>query len=388
MHLKFYRRRAFGTLFGKRYPNPLTVSGTITSDNNDDSTGQEAGSGLTLTGPITITVTETFTSKSSEIPTSSTTESTTTSSSDNPSSVSASTASESPTTSATLSMTTVDQTSTSLTSFFTTSSSTTVLSTPSASVSVRPVASSRAETSKLPAGAIVGVVIACFLLLVASVIVIFRKRSVRNRIKLRGFWANRNTPLPTDKGISSEKYPFPAAFSPTVQPPANPISSWNSGGADNNILTNKAPITQPRVPVPRFIATPPPIMPAALEERSVSPGPKRGSKLNVVAASLPPLSPFGVTVKYTFYTSLLDELQITVGERVRILAEYDDGWGLCVNSRGEQGVIPLECIDRSDISVSPARLDSRLSVKAQARRKSSLPPTPRSPVVELNPRRF
>ena len=29
-----------------------------------------------------------------------------------------------------------------------------------------------------------------------------------------------------------------------------------------------------------------------------------------------------------------------------MLGEYDDGWALCANSRGEQGMVPLECLDR------------------------------------------
>ena len=30
-----------------------------------------------------------------------------------------------------------------------------------------------------------------------------------------------------------------------------------------------------------------------------------------------------------------------------VLGEFDDGWALCANTRGEQGVVPLECLDRS-----------------------------------------
>ncbi|KZT27335.1 hypothetical protein NEOLEDRAFT_1051446, partial [Neolentinus lepideus HHB14362 ss-1] len=52
-------------------------------------------------------------------------------------------------------------------------------------------------------------------------------------------------------------------------------------------------------------------------------------------------------VRCTFIPSLPDELPITTGETVRILGEYDDGWALCVNGRGEQGMVPLECLDKS-----------------------------------------
>lgn len=58
------------------------------------------------------------------------------------------------------------------------------------------------------------------------------------------------------------------------------------------------------------------------------------------------LFPFGATVIYTFITSLPDELSIRVGETIRVLAEYDDGWALSLNARGEQGMVPLQCLDR------------------------------------------
>lgn len=58
------------------------------------------------------------------------------------------------------------------------------------------------------------------------------------------------------------------------------------------------------------------------------------------------LFPFGATVICTFITSLPDELSIRVGETIRVLAEYDDGWALSFNARGEQGMVPLQCLDR------------------------------------------
>lgn len=49
-------------------------------------------------------------------------------------------------------------------------------------------------------------------------------------------------------------------------------------------------------------------------------------------------------IRCTFIPSLPDELSITTGETVTILNEYDDGWALCANVRGEQGMVPLECL--------------------------------------------
>ena len=52
-------------------------------------------------------------------------------------------------------------------------------------------------------------------------------------------------------------------------------------------------------------------------------------------------------VKCVFIPSLPDELSITGGEIVRVINAYDDGWAFCENARGEQGMIPLECLGRN-----------------------------------------
>jgi len=89
------------------------------------------------------------------------------------------------------------------------------------------------------------------------------------------------------------------------------------------------------------------------------------------------LSPFGAAVVCTFITSLPDELSINVGETIRVLAEYDDGWALCMNTSGQQGMVPMECLNRgggaapSTMNLSPPRLPDARGV----RRTSSLDPT-------------
>ncbi|KAI0273487.1 hypothetical protein BC834DRAFT_806159, partial [Gloeopeniophorella convolvens] len=50
-------------------------------------------------------------------------------------------------------------------------------------------------------------------------------------------------------------------------------------------------------------------------------------------------------VRVTFVPTLPDELLITPGETLHIRTEFDDGWAMCVNARGEQGMVPLECLD-------------------------------------------
>ncbi|KAJ3506430.1 hypothetical protein NLJ89_g6871 [Agrocybe chaxingu] len=57
-------------------------------------------------------------------------------------------------------------------------------------------------------------------------------------------------------------------------------------------------------------------------------------------------SPLSTTVVCTFLPSLPDELSINIGDTIRVLAEYDDGWALCMSMNGEQGMVPLECLDQ------------------------------------------
>lgn len=93
----------------------------------------------------------------------------------------------------------------------------------------------------------------------------------------------------------------------------------------------------------RGVPTPPPMaynttpLPVAVAAAPVSP--------RTIPASL---SGTNATVKFTFIPSLPDELSISNGEVVTVLQEYDDGWALCVNGRGVQGMVPLECLDNGD----------------------------------------
>lgn len=52
----------------------------------------------------------------------------------------------------------------------------------------------------------------------------------------------------------------------------------------------------------------------------------------------------------TYLPTLLDELRVSVGDRVIVVNEFDDGWGYCErlgDKDGAAGVVPLECLDRS-----------------------------------------
>lgn len=101
------------------------------------------------------------------------------------------------------------------------------------------------------------------------------------------------------------------------------------------------PFTPPVVPLP-----PPPMSynnPAPMNTMSPTLQPALGAP----AVALTPAGSNVATVRCTFVPNLPDELSITAGETIRVLNEYDDGWALCANERGEQGVVPVECFVRA-----------------------------------------
>lgn len=103
--------------------------------------------------------------------------------------------------------------------------------------------------------------------------------------------------------------------------------------------TASAMITPPPMsynsPVPVPVASP-----AAVRSPTLQAG--------AAAVSLAPAGSVYSHVRCTYIPNLPDELSVTVGEMVRVLNEFDDGWAMCVNSRNEQGVVPLECLDRGN----------------------------------------
>ncbi|KAJ7875376.1 hypothetical protein B0H14DRAFT_64004 [Mycena olivaceomarginata] len=76
-------------------------------------------------------------------------------------------------------------------------------------------------------------------------------------------------------------------------------------------------------------------------------------------------------VRYEYEPSLPDELWIATGQVLHVLAEYSDGWALCKNRHGLEGMVPLECLDRGDATqtLGVEKRDFRRS-----QRTSSMPP--------------
>ncbi|KAF9509206.1 hypothetical protein BS47DRAFT_173612 [Hydnum rufescens UP504] len=72
-----------------------------------------------------------------------------------------------------------------------------------------------------------------------------------------------------------------------------------------------------------------------------------------------PITQNAYPVIRTYIPSLLDELRVSVGDVVRVIREYDDGWAYCErvgDPDGAAGVVPLECLDKSGVGPSPSTL--------------------------------
>ncbi|KAF8217445.1 hypothetical protein K438DRAFT_1454764, partial [Mycena galopus ATCC 62051] len=50
------------------------------------------------------------------------------------------------------------------------------------------------------------------------------------------------------------------------------------------------------------------------------------------------------TVQYPSMPGLPDQLATSIGEPLTVVQEYIDGWLLCQNDRGGQGMVSIECL--------------------------------------------
>ncbi|PPQ66188.1 hypothetical protein CVT26_011046 [Gymnopilus dilepis] len=334
MHSKRLRRRR---LHAERAPERRDIVESEFGGNGGNFVNVPVG-GFTLTGPITLTIISTLPSSS-----------TTTTSTSASSTVQTITTSSTSTTPLTTSNVTSQTPLTSPSSFSPASTPVPSVILPpmtSTGVSEQMNANSDLSTTKVPAGGIAGIVIGCLVLLGLVLFFLLRARSRRSRRKLRNTWT-RNGPV----GISSTSFEPKPFVGDAVPPNTSPEMRF-------------APPTTPRpfqsdplsVTIPSANAMP---MPPAtynngddIPQSALSPRASRVlSPTSVYSPTSAALSPSSATVVCTFIVSLPDELAIKVGETVRVLAEYDDGWALCMNASGEQGMVPIECLSRSPLAV-------------------------------------
>jgi hypothetical protein len=195
------------------------------------------------------------------------------------------------------------------------------------------------KSSGVSGGVIAAIVTISLLAICALAFFVFRNRRIQKRIARRVTWTAGLAPSANfdslEKGASnayaiSNKPTAPASQSPTNQGSAR-------GGTPSPVLK---------------IARKPP-----LPYSPVSPTPPSQSYNNPPHVAVPYVHPTTPTlasvsapnvpmlVRVTFVPQLPDELAITPGETLYIETEYDDGWALCVNARGKQGMVPVECLE-------------------------------------------
>lgn len=379
MHARFYRRLPTELVYlRKRLPTPQNLRSSNGNDDDGDNDSNDGGDGEgnAFTAPITITVTEvsqpTVTPPPVVVfPTSSS---------------ATSTASTSSTTS-TMVTSQIQINATSTQSIALSSSTQITIPSPTIIIGNNTASGhnstdsakdqSDSSTRPLSAGATAGIVIACLLLLIVAVVFGLRHRFVRNRLRTRGIWAR-------TRGINPTPEPLITPYEPKeVAPTQNlPIyKTYQSGETSPGVHFGRAQADamSSRVPVPPLLESLQTV-PASYGTEAL-PNPFEQRRITTIAspAALSPrldsaatpdmMSPFGSMVKCTFIPTLPDELSIVTGETIRVVAEYDDGWALCFNGRGEQGMAPLACLDRGFNSTSQqVNYEYR-----ESRRVSSLP---------------
>ena len=252
------------------------------------------------------------------------------------------------------------------------------------------------ESKSLPGAAIAGIVFGVLFFALAVGVLVFRARSIRRRSRKRETWVSKPFMVSTTRTVLTDR---PIMADGTGAGASNPGATAGIGGTNSVAVT---PAARPNLKIPRV--KPPPLLLLSV------PGPESAgldsgsgssyfsashrlsansttSSLMVQTNSAPPsigatygaLTNVGV-VRCIFEPRLPDELRIRVGDAMRVLAEYDDGWGLCENTGGERGMVPLQCLDRGmedDGRIGLARPASErlsmLGVTGRTMRQSSLP---------------
>ncbi|KAF9449581.1 hypothetical protein P691DRAFT_544902 [Macrolepiota fuliginosa MF-IS2] len=101
-------------------------------------------------------------------------------------------------------------------------------------------------------------------------------------------------------------------------------------------------------------------LPAPVEGQSpdigaVQPGPQTGEDFQPPYdfGTMTKLFPARMKVLLTFVPQSEDELDVKQGEMLQILGIFDDGWCLCKTETGGHGVVPVACLDVSEVGLRP-----------------------------------
>ncbi|KZT52740.1 hypothetical protein CALCODRAFT_520529 [Calocera cornea HHB12733] len=233
-------------------------------------------------------------------------------------------------------------------------------------------AAGSATTGGLSQPAMIGIIVGSAVVGIFIILFVLRKlclsRRRRERIQWEAGLATYNAPKSAG---SSEKVeaevsrrlnanvvtplaPLPAAFPRQPQPPLSPTSNITKRPTADMIRPMQRPMPPPSMtsmvgPYPVFTPSTSPPQKRISSGNSVQPG-----SLYSVAPPPPSLSPAqGVfkNVLTTYSPQLPDELPLTIGERVRVIEVYEDGWAMVervgpgpTGGMLEKGVAPAECL--------------------------------------------
>jgi len=182
-------------------------------------------------------------------------------------------------------------------------------------------ATTRTSKTGTPVGLIVGVTLTLFAIILVLGAYLYRRHSMKARMKLRGWVDKRGRAVISPWTDSTEKL--------TITEPS-PTATASRG------------LGRALAGVP--LANGPPYIPPTRSSISRPASNYRSSQGAAITSSTMET----VKVASTFIPTLPDELAIGVGDTLRILARYDDSWALCLNQRGEKGMVPLECFNRGE----------------------------------------
>jgi hypothetical protein len=222
--------------------------------------------------------------------------------------------------------------------------------------------------------------------LLAVGVFVVRKRYLRSRQKKRATWnagafAKHAEMAPPPSPPEVEKVNDNTSGAPPMTRAEDRASSYGAydGVTSGEQQQSPLPSAFGQQAMPQYNLPPPPMSynnlapPTPVHPPSLSPGMGAAAAVGMTRAST--AAPTEALIKCTFIPSLPDELSITTGETVRVAAEYDDGWAMCVNIRGEQGMVPLECLEHvSGGGAGSGVQSSNQSDWRNSKRTSSLAP--------------
>lgn len=185
------------------------------------------------------------------------------------------------------------------------------------------------STETISSGGIVGIVLGCLVVLIAAVVFGLRKRSVRNRLKLRGAWTKSK-----DMRLAGMLKPTPYTYGSRRD--EDPIMNRR-----NQTPPLMGSMGQPVSVVSTINGLPgfPHPLPSAY-------GIESGGDVNTATSVSGKPVLYSAIVVRSFVTSLPDELSISTGHMLKVLQVFDDGWAECTSMDGETGMVPLECFER------------------------------------------